>query len=357
MRDYLYNLATDKYKGLVPAIIKIFLSILSLIYGLMVKFLYLFYCIRPYRLNCKVISVGNITLGGTGKTLLVNFIARYLKQQGHKVAILSRGYKKKATNFKLQTLRWEVMGDEPFMLKMNLKDVPVIVDANRIQAGNHAIREYGVDTVILDDGFQQWTIKKDLEIVTIDATRPFGNRHLLPRGILRESLSSLRRADVFVLTKTNLNPDVQDIKDFLSSLNLKATIFESIHKSIGFYRIDNTQELLSPDIFKGKTVTLFSGIGSPDSFENLIISLGMNIGLSFRFLDHHYYTQQDLDRIIKESQIKNIDTVITTEKDAVRLDTKSFVQSPLSIFVLCIELKIVKNEQEFHNRLLRLYSL
>jgi len=356
MLSYIYNLATDRHKGLVAGVVKSFLYCLSLIYSLVIRVLIFIYRIKPYRLNCKVISVGNITLGGTGKTSLVALIAKYLKQQGHKLAILSRGYKRKITNYQLPITNYEMMGDEPYMLKMNLGDVPVVVDTDRIRAAKLAIRDYGADTVILDDGLQQWRIKKDLEIVTIDATCPFGNRKLIPRGILREPLSSLKRADVFILTKTNLNPDNQDIKDFLSSINPQSLIVESTHSPLGFYRLQERDEFLRLEALRGETVTLISGIADPDSFENLIASLGIKIGSVFRFPDHYSYSQKDLDNIIQESQKKNIDTIITTEKDAVRLKDLQFTTCSLRLLYLRIELKIIKDEQEFYNRLLRLYT-
>lgn len=349
MLTYLYNLATDRYKGTPAGIVKSFLYLLSLIYGLTVRILIFIYRLKPYRLNCKVISVGNITLGGTGKTSLVEFIAGYLKQQGHRVAILTRGYKRKITDY-------EMIGDEPYMLKAHLKDVPVIVDAGRIRAAKKAMRDYAADTVILDDGFQQWRIMKDLEIVTIDASCPFGNKKLIPRGILREPLSSLKRPDVFVLTKTNLGAGLLgEIKDFLAKINPQAPVIEAIHSPLGFYKMA-TNETLVQGALQGKTVALFSGIGSPDSFENLIKSLGIQIGLSFRFPDHHNYTARDLDNIIQSSKDKNIDTIITTEKDAARLSQLPAVSFQLPVLVLRIEIKITKDEERFYPRLLGIYS-
>jgi len=356
MLSYIHNLATDRHRGLVAGIVKSFLYLLSLIYGLVVRLLIFIYYLKPYRLNCKVISVGNITLGGTGKTSLVALIARYLKQNGHKVAILSRGYKRKFTSHQSPVTSHETMGDEPYMLKMNLEDVPVMVEADRIRAAKLAIRDYGADTVILDDGLQQWSIKKDLEIVTIDATCPFGNRKLIPRGILREPLSSLKRADVFVVTKTNLNQTGDRVKGFLGRINPTALNIESIHSPLGFRRLDKPGELLGISVLAQKTVTLFSGIGDPDSFEALIRNLGAQIGLSFRFRDHHNYSKEDLDKIIKSSKDKNIDTIITTEKDAVRLGSLQLRAYSLQLLYLRIELKIIKDEQEFYNRLLGLYS-
>jgi len=355
IKDYLYNLATDKTRGLIAGVIKAFLFLLSLIYGLAVRALIALSRLKPYRLNCKVISVGNITLGGTGKTVLVEYIARYLKSQGHhKVAILSRGYKRKkplpVTRYPLP----ETMGDEPYMLAKKLGDVPVIVDPDRIRAGLKAIKDYGADTLILDDGFQQWRIHKDLEIVCIDAVNPFGNRNMIPRGILREPLSALKRADVFILTKTNLSPNTQEIKDFLQCLNPSAQVFGAIHQPSGFCRIDKSDELLDPHALAKKTAALFCGIGAPASFENLIAGLDIKIGLSFKFPDHHHYTKEDLDKIMAASKEKNIDTIITTEKDAMRLLGLQLTAYDLQLLVLRIELKITQDENIFLDRLPRL---
>ncbi|MFA5410567.1 MAG: tetraacyldisaccharide 4'-kinase [Candidatus Omnitrophota bacterium] len=344
MREYLYRLATDREKGVIPGFLKFFLLILSLVYGLIIGFLAFLCRLKLSYLDCRVISVGNITLGGTGKTALVEYIARCLKEKGLRVAILSRGYKRMKPS----------MGDEPYMLSKNLGDVPVIVGADRIRGAKQAIEIHRADNLILDDGFQQWRIKKDLEIVTISATQAFGNRRVIPRGVMREPLSSLKRADVFVLTKTDLNPDTQEIKDFLKRINPPALIVESVHSTAGFYKLGESEETLNADALKGKIAALFSGIGDPDSFESLIKRMGIGIGLSFRFPDHHNYSEKDLDNIIRESEKKNIDTVITTEKDAARLLASSPVHGRASVFVLRIELKITRNEEEFRRRLLGL---
>jgi tetraacyldisaccharide 4'-kinase len=354
MREYLYSLATDKKKGFIAGIFKIFLFTLSLIFGIVVRVLSFICRLRSYRLNCRVISVGNITLGGTGKTSLVEMLALNLKEQGRNVAVLSRGYKRLDARCSMLDARYETMGDEPYMLTRNLGDIPVIVDKDRIRAGKKAIRSNGADAVILDDGFQQWRIKKDLEIVTIDATNPFGNLHLLPRGILREPLSSLKRADIFVLTKVNLNPDTQDIKEFLKRINPKALIVEAIHNPVGFYRLgDRRDNLLSPAEFKGKKVSLVCGIADPQSFENLISSLGIGIELSLRFPDHHNYTQNDLKEVAHKSQEKNTETIITTEKDAVRFYGLRITDYGLRVFVLRIKLEIIQYETFFN----RIHSL
>jgi tetraacyldisaccharide 4'-kinase len=364
MREYLYLLVTDKSQGFLVGIFKIILFILSLIYGLTVRVLTFIYRIRPYRLNCKVISVGNITLGGTGKTTLVESIARYLKEQEHKVAILSRGYgghkqhiasAKCTTKQEEHAVDYKIMGDEPYMLSRNLGNIPVIVDKNRIRAAQRAIRDYQVDTVILDDGFQQWRINKDLEIVAVDATNPLGNSYLLPRGILREPTSSLRRADVFVLTKINLNADYRKIKKTLNNINSDASIVEAAYKSEGFYKFGQSRDaLLDPKEFQGSQACLFCAIADPDSFESLISNLGIKISASLRFTDHYLYTEQDLDKIIGESKQKGANIIITTEKDAVRLSAFSHKLVTANCFILRIKLELLQNEI-FIKRILSLY--
>jgi len=181
LKKYLYNLATDRTCGFAQDLIKACLFVLSGIYGLIIKTLLFFSGLNSVRLNCKVISVGNITLGGTGKTSLVALIAECLRAQGHKVAILTRGYKKPLGNIDRESKSYQSMGDEPYMLSLKLKDIPVIVDKDRLRSAGRAIKEFARDTVILDDGFQQWRIAKDLDVVTLDAINPWGNQMLIPQ--------------------------------------------------------------------------------------------------------------------------------------------------------------------------------
>lgn len=343
-------------KGIVAGIIKVFLFLFSLVYGALVELLVFLKRLRPYRLPCTVISVGNITLGGTGKTVLVEYITRFLRQTGHRIAIVTRGYKRRKTQYAIRNTDATTMGDEPYMLFKKLGDIPLIVDANRIRGAKRAIKDYAVDTVILDDGFQQWHIHKDLEIVTIDATHPFGNRHTLPRGILREPLASLRRAQALVLTKTDLACELEKTKVLLTSLNPSAEIFEAVHTSLGLYKIGDPDAFIDTGVLQGKTVTIFCGIGDPQSFEQTVKGLGVSIGLSFRFFDHHEYSRQDLERIVKASEQKKIAGFITTEKDAARLEGLGITDYGLPFYVLRIGLTITKHEDKFHLRLHKLYS-
>lgn len=357
MLNFLYGLATDRYKGILAFTLKFFLLLLSYVYGLLILALELLCVFTRKRLACKVISVGNITLGGTGKTVIVEHIAFYLKEKGHRIAILSRGYGRKpqAASRKPQ-VNYEAMGDEPYMLKLALKDIPVIVDANRARGAAKAIKEYGVDTVILDDGFQQWRIKKDLDIVAVDSNFAFGNKKMLPRGLLREPLFSLRRADVFFLTKTNLGIR-QDLPGLLTRINKKALIVESVYEAADIYNIRNPQESYNPNLFKDKKIISLCGIADPESFRKLIIGLSFKLDSSFVFKDHHEYTLKDLERVDKQAKASGVNCVLTTQKDAARIQGLNILNSlSVPIYALRIKLEFRENEQGFYNRLLGIYG-
>ncbi len=323
---------------------------LSLVYGLAVVIAAGFHRFRPARVNCTLISVGNITLGGTGKTSLVEYLVVKLSQKGNKIAVLTRGYKR---DIKLSGEQG--MGDEPAMLQKKLPQTPVIVDKDRLKGAARAIKDHAANILILDDGMQQWRIFKDLEIVTIDACNPFGNLRLLPAGFLREPLIALSRADIFVLTQVYPGQDTAGLTARLRQLNSRALIVESRHRPEGFGNLHAPDEILSPDSFNGKSAVVFSAIGNPRAFENTVSSLGINIAEALRFIDHHDYAQADLDGIIKCARDRNLDTIITTEKDAVKISRLKFTYP--GIFSLNIKLVITKNEAEFDRRLLKLYSL
>jgi tetraacyldisaccharide 4'-kinase len=356
LKEHLYNLATDKYQGLFSAFIKFLLYLLSLIYGFLVWVLKGWRGLRKIRLGCKVISVGNITLGGTGKTVLVERIAGYLQKNGRKVAVLSRGYKRPGSASGISAPGYENMGDEPFMISQKLPGVFVMVDPDRVRSAKSAIAVHGVDTVILDDGFQQWGIKKDLEIVMFDGVNPFGNRRLLPRGILRQPLSTLKTAEVFVLTNTG-NADLGKTRELLLRINSRAILLEAEHTVKGLFRISRKEEHLSADYLTGQNVALFCGLGNPGSFRNLSGKLGLKEGLFFEFPDHYRYQEDDIEKIVNQSRQKGFTALVTTEKDAVRIPLAARKRFGEDIFVLEVELKFKDEEQRFFDRLRDIYSV
>jgi len=322
--------------------------LLSLVYGLAVSVIAGFYLIRPRRLGCKVISVGNITLGGTGKTSLVECLAVKLALKGRKVAVLSRGYGMRSGGAGCR------IADEPAMLQNNLPQARVLVDKDRIRSASSAVRDYGADTVVLDDGMQQWRIFKDLEIISIDSRDPFGNMRLIPAGFLREPLWVLKRADSFVLTQVGTGQDTLPLTLKLKKINPRALIAESRHAFESFVSLDKPGQVLGADAFKGKKALIFSGIGNPLAFEDTVRSLGIDAAETLRFDDHHAYTQADIDAVIRRAGDMGAEAIITTEKDAVKI-SRLKISRP-GVFSLRIKLKITKNEAEFDRRLSELFG-
>ncbi|MDD3375405.1 MAG: tetraacyldisaccharide 4'-kinase [Candidatus Omnitrophica bacterium] len=345
MKKYLYELMTDQRKDYLSFGIKIILVILSFFYWMGIKIILWMYrsgVLKTKRLPKSVISVGNITLGGVGKTPLVRLIAKMFQRHGLKSAILTRGYMAKG-----------MVSDEAEMLKTQLKDVPVLVGANRYQVAQNFLETNTTDVFILDDGFQHWRLFRNFNIVAIDATRPFGNFFLIPRGILREPMDSLKRADIFVLTKTDLGKEnLKTIYQKIKQFQPTAAIVETIHSPVSLVNINNYGDKRNLFDLAGNSVCLFSGIGDPRSFEESAKSLKIAIKKHFIFMDHHKYSKDDIERIVHYCRAHNIKTIITTQKDAARLKELLYLfLRELDVFILEVEMKILKGEQDLEKRI------
>jgi len=303
------------------------------------RFLYNWRILRDSTLGVQVIAIGNLTVGGTGKTPVVEKFARELRDQGRNVAILSRGYRSKPVPFhqwflnkillrddttpprivsdgKSLLLDSEMAGDEPYMLASNLKDVVVLVDKDRVKSGRYAIEKFGCDTLLLDDGFQYWKLRgRRQDIVLVDRQQPFGNELLLPRGTLREPPSHLSRASYVFITKSDGN--TEELRRRIASLNPTAGIIECIHHPLYLEDIF-TGERLGLELLKGRKVASLSAIAQPESFEQSLVNLGAELVYSKRFADHHRFTQQEILNAINRSKKRQAQTIITTQKDAVR---------------------------------------
>lgn len=367
LKIHLFNLATDQYNGWKARFIKIWLAGLSIIYSLVVKTLVRFYKINPWQASCKIISVGNITVGGTGKTPIVEYIARQLDSKKLKVAIVTRGYGRVNKKhivclngidfYTSLILSSQDIGDEPLMLSKNLASVPVLVGADRIKSIKIAIEDFGVDAVILDDGFQQWKIKKDLEVVAINSNGAFGNGKLIPRGILREPLSALKRADIFVLTnvleKLNLDVLIESIK----KINPVALIFKTNYQFFCFHELNDYRCIVDIEKIKQKKVFLFSGVGNPFSFEKTVKDLGLEVASYQKYPDHYRYSQRDIEILVDEALSKEASILITTQKDAIRLQKMNLKFDNVKILVLVVKVKILNDEGALNSRLFSLFSI
>lgn len=352
-----------------------FLRFLSLFYSFAVQCRYYLYnkrLLRDQPLGCLVVVVGNLTVGGTGKTPIVEKFARSLKEKGRTVAILSRGYKSKnppaykrfwawlthrdplppriVSDGKSVLLNSEEAGDEPFMLAKNLPGIVVLVDKNRVKAGHYAITKFGADTLILDDGFQYLPLRGRLNILLVDKTNPFGNGELLPRGILREPIKHLKRASYVFLTKSDGTPTPQieaTIREHLPNIE----IIECAHRPKFLVQVGQT--IVEPiEFLHNKKVALFSGIAVPESFEKLIRDLGALIVYNHRFLDHHRFTDAEINEVFTSSLEHKVDCVITTEKDAVRLSAD--FEPPVPLYYLRMEIELLSGAQDFEKAVSRI---
>ncbi len=335
----------------------------SCLFRLVVATRYWFYdlgILRRFPLGCQVISIGNVTAGGTGKTPVTEKFARELAASGRKVAILSRGYRRKeapwwkraftqviepplvVSDGKHVLLGAETGGDEPYMLASNLPGVCVLVDRNRVKAGRWAIRRFGCDTLILDDGFQYQRLKHSLEVVLVDKTNPFGNGHMLPRGVLREPARHLARADVIFLTKSD--GDTEDVVARIRGFNGKAEIIECRHAPRLLKDVWSREE--HPlDWLKGKTLTTLSGIAVPQGFEDSLRKLSARVIWCERYADHHRYDTSEIIYALNKTADLGAAALITTEKDAVRFPRLE--TTPVPCYYLRVDIEILKGADNF----------
>jgi tetraacyldisaccharide 4'-kinase len=356
LKQYLYELAMDKINGFIPFILKFFLSLLSLIYGLIVRLLIKHGLKHQVDLGIKVISIGNITVGGTGKTQAVSLVADFLKQQGKSCCILTRGYKRRAAGDGIGA-DYATLGDEGFMLKNKL-GITVIAGRDRQKSAVYARKKAKFDVFILDDAFQQWRIKKDLEILMINSNNPFGNGFMLPRGILREPLDSLKRAQMIILTKTDSSDIVLQIKKKITDINNRCLILESTQQVSRVYKLWNKESLSDNEtaLLKNSAITLACAIGDPESFRKTASQLGLKVELFLVFTDHHHFSKKDLELIARESKKRDISNVAITEKDASRIGDEALTGLGINILVICVDLEIKKDEEQFYGRLCRVFD-
>src|SRR4030043_2241853 len=335
------------------------LYILALPYGWAVRtrtFLYSLGLLETRRLPRPVIGVGDITVGGTGKTPLVMALSEGLMERGIPTAILSRGYRGKKGSGPLVTdgqrvlLSPEESGDEPFLMARVLKGIPILIGKDRLKNGEMALDRFPVRGFLLDDGFQHLPLHRDLNVLLIDSQIGCAGGQLLPWGVLRAPLSHLRRADLFLMTKAE-NPEAcQSLESTLRKIHPSAPIFHSHYEPARLIRPDGKFETLH--LLKGTKVLALSGIANPVYFSSLLRKCGMEVAVEMIFPDHHLYTAQDLTSIL--GKVKEADWIVTTEKDMVKL--KRLLLDPLPLLYLRIEMKIWE-EEEFYKRVMKVFRV
>lgn len=351
-REYYLKILTEKRSDIGSRLVRNALYPLSLIYGFIVKTRIFFYkegIFHSIYLSVPVISVGNITMGGTGKTPVVEFIARYLQKKGKRVAILSRGY---AARIQQDASPGKnTCNDEFLIFKENIPDIPNLLNRNRVVSGLEAIQRLGAECLLLDDGFQHLRLGRDIDIVIIDTLNPFGYEQIIPGGMLREPLRELRRADMIVLTHVDQSSDekIKYIYERLNEVARGAPTIETIHKPICLESI-RSADICDISHIRGKRVFAFCAIGNPLSFRKSIEGLGAEL-IGFRiFPDHHVYTASELAMLNKEVQDMKPDAIITTQKDKVKMrDALAIWDVPF--LALKTEICIVKGYEVFENKI------
>lgn len=369
-REYIYCLMTDRVNGFKASVFQFLLYLASLLYLLAIKIIFSLHhhgILPTFRLDAKVISIGNLTWGGTGKTPLVEMVVRYISGANKKVTVLSRGYKLPYNQDKIRDHKLslsEEIGDEAALLRLNMPHIPVLVGVDRVRSGVLAIRNHGADFLVLDDGFQYWRLSRDIDILTIDATNPFGNGMLLPRGILREPISDLARANMIVITKVNTATaqQVEDIKNIVKRFNPDAVIALAIHKPVRLIEFASPENLhsirmdgkeLPLDLLKGKEIAVICGIGDPVYFLKTIENMGGIVKIKFIYEDHSAYSFQDLAGICYSAQSAGVDTILTTDKDMIKLKplisrhASDFDDFQFRFLALGVQLEIVENRDRF----------
>ena len=377
LEQFAIDVILERRHGTRAKILRGILYGLSFIYERVVQLRLYLYRKRIFRertLGCLVISIGNLTVGGTGKTPIVEKFARALQSGGRRVAILSRGYKsvprpskrgllarfrnedvdppRVVSDGKSLLLDSVTAGDEPYMLAHNLKDVIVLVDKDRVKSGRFAIDKWKVDTLLLDDGLQYLHLKPRLDMVLVDRQAPFGNEFLLPRGTLREPPRNLRRASYIFITKSTGEPNDALVRR-IRRYNRTAEIIECAHKPLHLQNI-LTGERLPLELLRDTYIGSISGIAAPESFEGGLKKLGAHVDLAKRYIDHHRYSEAELNSFINRCIRRDLEMIVTTEKDAVRMPRLQEAEVKVPIYFLRVEIEILSGHESWEHCVARI---
>ena len=343
MKNFLHRLISNPRESKLQKILLAPLSILSLLYGWAVSARVFFYrkgIYRTHSLPCKVISVGNLTLGGTGKTPFACLVAEMVRKRGYRTAVLSRGYKggyqgayALVSDGERVLLDPAQAGDEPCLLARKLKGVPVIVGKKRWIAGRYAIDRFHAEVLILDDGFQHLALKRDINLLLLDSSSPFDNGRLFPRGELRESLNQVRRADALVLTKGGTDDIIINLRKRFMNLSKDLPIFR-VRYDPEAIQVWGEKGTLAPQDLREKRILAFCGLAKPESFEKTLGGLGAQILHFEPFPDHFSYKEEDLERLRRIAGEVGAEAMVTTEKDMVRF--KDFAPGTIPLWALSV---------------------
>ncbi len=342
LRNYVRLMIEGREKGFLALLIRPFLKVLSVFYGAASEWKRGFYLRNPRKsesLPIPVVSVGNITWGGVGKTPITMHLGRFFLSERATPLILTRGYG----------------SDEHHEYKAELPNALLGIGKNRTEIARDILKTHRPQVAIMDDGFQHWRLKRDLEIVVVNALNPFGNRELIPAGILRERPESLGRAHIIIFNDVNLLPrkNFEEIKKEVRALAPKAELLEAQREPLYFYYA-NSRSRLELDKLRGKRVTTFSGVGTPRSFQLLIAQLGLKAARNFEFCDHHVFSEKELREVLEVKMSSESEQIITTEKDFFRCEES--IKTILNPLILKTSLRIIVGDTILKDRLRRLLN-
>ena len=299
--------------------------------------------LRSRTLSCPVVSIGNLTVGGTGKTPAVDLAAGTLADLGRRVAIVSRGYGRRSSGIQVvadtASIRLDPVdaGDEPFLLARRLPGVPVVVGANRYDAARLAVERFGATAIVLDDGFQHRTLAKDLEVVMTRARRPWGNRRPLPHGPLREPLTALARADLIVAAGADRVEDAEEVREAARRHAPGVPVVAARYVPVESWEAERMRPHPLGDLATRRLLA-FAGIASPESFARTLDTLHVEVADFATFADHHWYTAGDLAALDARAAALGAEGLVTTEKDWVRLRGVARAGRPIHVVSVRLEL-------------------
>ena len=318
---------------------------------------------KKNKLDKPVISIGNITWGGSGKTPMTIEVAKYILSLGKTPVILSRGYARKNKEIKNVVVRNKteivsdiaLSGDEPYMMAKQV-NCPIVIGANRLESAKLA-QQFSPDIFILDDGFQHWKLKRDLDIVCVNGLNPFGNGMTIPSGILRERKSALKRAKIVAITNCNLvnKENLYDIRQEIFKIT-KSLPIEVSCKNAEIVNMGNNSKIEDLETFREDNYfVVMSAIGSPDNFVNTVINVGLKIKEEVIFSDHHKYQVQDIKEILDD--LKDNEYIVTTAKDAVKINEVVDMKSQRKIYVLNVSLNFKNGRDIFEKEIKKLLDM
>jgi len=357
-----WQAVTKRKKSPFDMLLFLFLFLLSLFYGAGLAVRNVIYRMRQdkkIQFGARVISIGNITMGGTGKTPFTEELAKRIMREGKKVLVAAKGYKRKPVNpvdivhdGEAMLMKQINAGDEPFMMARNLKTARVVVGSDKLKALAAGINMFKPDIALLDDGFQKrYMIKNVMNVVLIDALNPFGFGRLTPAGLLREPVSSLKDADAVVITNTNLVENQEKTEMIRAEIEKKgrnSRIFEAELQPRFFYNVF-TGDRTDIGQMRGKKAVVFSAIGNPVGFERALKMIGVHVVVGLRFRDHHKVTAREAAAMCKLMEKTSATVIITTEKDEVKI-TRKFFQGSNKVYALKTGM-LIKNVKELEKRL------